>query len=646
MDTSIASSSHFQGKPRETELVLPESHRAEKRIKFRDINSENCRKYIPALLNHPFYKEVIKTELQKLHLEGNEYFNKSQWWRAVERYSQCIQFALPFSLERIPAGAEIKRDILVVSASNRTQALLNQRLWETALLSAEEALKYNPKHVKSLYRKAKAFEGLQDYKKAFLILEEALELSPNNKVIKDTVDHCKALHRQSVTGEYNIAKLLCRPGPTPIFSDYVGPLEIRSTSHAGRGIFLTEDVEAGKILMVSNGLAFGASERDDRGEQYSGLTEEIIFLCNSSKRFLHQVHYLRTSNTDNPRVTGEIPSMDLFIPGNDWCPKTEIEIPSWDEVWGKAVTNSFDAHRTISPLTFGEGKSELAAVNFEEQMGVIGIWGLPSFFNHSCAPNCSTLNIGRAMFVRAAEAMPVGTELTISYVSTEEIDRDVRLKHWNFSCRCRRCLHDRKIRPLIQELLDDLNQLQGKLEETGMFGLEVFEECSRLVARVEDAIRKLPMELSDREKNWVRFAFNRVYFTKLRFASLMSTKERIELLKHLQGAYESVNVSGGGSYLQLGASILKVPHGFLLLTWKSSSGLQFQQGLLGGRGAACFSDLQRKFMHSKLCYHSMTAPREYATSVRDRGRCTGEGQKANSRNITMNTRLLEDILFD
>ena len=44
-----------------------------------------------------------------------------------------------------------------------------------------------------------------------------------------------------------------------------------------------------------------------------------------------------------------------------------------------------------------------------------GVWPLPSFINHSCAPNCHRINVGQIMLVFASQNLPAGAEITMKY---------------------------------------------------------------------------------------------------------------------------------------------------------------------------------------------------------------------------------------
>ena len=61
--------------------------------------------------------------------------------------------------------------------------------------------------------------------------------------------------------------------------------------------------------------------------------------------------------------------------------------------------------------------------------------GAARWVNHSCAPNCRTVTVGRRIFIETLRALPAGVELTYDYGLTapEPLPRDWRRR---YACRC------------------------------------------------------------------------------------------------------------------------------------------------------------------------------------------------------------------
>jgi hypothetical protein len=90
------------------------------------------------------------------------------------------------------------------------------------------------------------------------------------------------------------------------------------------------------------------------------------------------------------------------------------------------------------------------SVSFEKKLGEregrICINHIGSFFNHSCAPNCTVVHVSGVQIVQANRDIERGEELTQRYcdVSANVAERSEALKNRSFVCDCPRCVRERK----------------------------------------------------------------------------------------------------------------------------------------------------------------------------------------------------------
>ena len=89
--------------------------------------------------------------------------------------------------------------------------------------------------------------------------------------------------------------------------------------------------------------------------------------------------------------------------------------------------------------------SELSEFNYRhiasEPFG-IGLYLLASKFDHSCAPNCTVVFLGRELRVMAEKVIRQGESPRISYVNTmmDTVTRQTQLQqNWFFQCQCSLC---------------------------------------------------------------------------------------------------------------------------------------------------------------------------------------------------------------
>ena len=100
-----------------------------------------------------------------------------------------------------------------------------------------------------------------------------------------------------------------------------------------------------------------------------------------------------------------------------------------------------------------------------------GLWIRPSFFNHSCMPNCTYTIIGDFIFIFTMKPVEKDEELTFGYwdVRLSFADRTEKFANWNhgdgFVCLCDRCFYCRA-NPSVVEIereVDDANKKSRSL---------------------------------------------------------------------------------------------------------------------------------------------------------------------------------------
>ena len=74
-----------------------------------------------------------------------------------------------------------------------------------------------------------------------------------------------------------------------------------------------------------------------------------------------------------------------------------------------------------------------------------GLWILPSYFNHACAPNLIRIFLSDLMLIYAKREIKAGEELTHSYIAFDSNyeTRKLNLKSYDFDCDCSCCQSDK-----------------------------------------------------------------------------------------------------------------------------------------------------------------------------------------------------------
>ncbi|KAL3681676.1 hypothetical protein R1sor_024632 [Riccia sorocarpa] len=151
---------------------------------------------------------------------------------------------------------------LVLGYSNRAETFLQLRMYADALEDTEKALNINPRHLKSLVRKAKALFGLKLYKETVTICKEFLRQDDlpggYREAVSDLLPEATRKDEQTRLGRFEITNFGYghgRSGDIPSeLGDFVGPVELKRTPGMDRGLFPTRDLNPGEILFVANPL--------------------------------------------------------------------------------------------------------------------------------------------------------------------------------------------------------------------------------------------------------------------------------------------------------------------------------------------------------------------------------------------------------
>jgi tetratricopeptide (TPR) repeat protein len=434
-----------------------------------------------------------KLDAADLRTEGNRFFAKEDWVGAIDLYSKCIMKSMETLRSKPPPKPRRKKgsvaangggspflgmnrlgfsdpETVMLAYSNRAAAWMKLRHFEKALIDSGEALKLDPTHLKSIYRKGRALHGLQQYEQACETFQSALSLSAHDKDIKVALQRSKTCDLQSRLGLYEISKYIlgtCDGGTTTECSDYVGPVEIKWCEKLGRrGLFVTTDVDVGELLLVSNALSVvrvdGTNPKKVEGPSGRSnmlLRDELLFklfnLALKSPKWLHQMSFLSDSENQEEE---KCPPMDLFKPNRTWDAFSLHDMPL-ARIKGVVLQNAFDESGSCAR---GLHNNRLPGENNRQ---FLGLWALPSFVNHSCCPNSVRLHLGDTLFLHASRQLEAGEEVTISYVNSLlplPMRRELLIQdRWEFQCRCSRCELELRLRDPLKHICKRVYDLWG-----------------------------------------------------------------------------------------------------------------------------------------------------------------------------------------
>ncbi|KAL2698371.1 hypothetical protein AAEP93_011081 [Penicillium crustosum] len=365
--------------------------------------------------------------------KGSEHFGQGDYRSAIQCYSKTLD-------------AHPSPELAVIAQLNRSLSFLKSYCFDAALKDVENVLQVSELSEKGLFRKAQALYQLRRFKESCEIHATLADKYPDNTQAAHEYSRASARLMEQDSGKYEFRKMVLeakkRRPPTLDRATYIGPVTVKQTQSHGRGLFTTEAVKAGDLLLCEKAFAHAFHDKDtsqdlrlllnvDMNEATIGTQAELIELITQK---LHKNPSLIPDFVDLHH--GTYKSVDVL------------------EVDGIPIVDTFLVERIIllngfgCPLTSREshidcmkgGNDTTKKVN--KQFHSSGVWPMASHINHSCLSNARRSFIGDMMIVRASRDLPPNTEITFWYQSPmlrDPKEFPLNLQHWGFKCDCILC---------------------------------------------------------------------------------------------------------------------------------------------------------------------------------------------------------------
>lgn len=141
------------------------------------------------------------------------------------------------------------------------RALVNNHLkhYEDAFFDATCMNDVLPPNLKSKHRAAGAHYKLHDFPACHAIAKELIAEAPDNQDFKNMMMLVENRIYEQETGEYDFEWMHKMEAPTSDLTEcasFYGPVEVRDSPGRGRGLFLTEDVSVGDLLLCEKAVAY------------------------------------------------------------------------------------------------------------------------------------------------------------------------------------------------------------------------------------------------------------------------------------------------------------------------------------------------------------------------------------------------------
>ncbi|OQD61514.1 hypothetical protein PENPOL_c016G08758 [Penicillium polonicum] len=407
--------------------------------------------------------------------KGSEHFNQGDYRSAIICYSK--------TLDTHPS-----QELAVIAQLNRSLSFLRSHRFDSALKDVENVLQVSELSEKGLFRKAQALYQLRRFKESCGIHAILAEKYPDNTQAAHEYSRASARLMEQDSGKYEFGKMILeakkRRPPMLDRGTYIGPVTVKQTQSHGRGLFTTETVKAGDLLLCEKAFAHAFHDKDtskdlrlllnvDMDKATIGTQAELIELITQK---LHK----------NPSL---IPD---FVDLHHGTYKS-VDVLEVDDI---PVVDTFLVERIIllngfgCPLSSREShidcmkEDDNTTKKVNKQFHSSGVWSLASYINHSCLSNARRSFIGDMMIVRASRDLPSNTEITFWYkspISRDPKECPVNLQHWGFKCDCLLC---QETRSAGSSVLSNRNRISADLQR-------LFKTSKMNLRKIEDRISNL-----------------------------------------------------------------------------------------------------------------------------------------------------------
>lgn len=358
---------------------------------------------------------------------------------------------------------------------------------------------------KALYRAGRALYELTDYTAARTMFDRCLQLLPQDtdglRELKRTI--CRITEEQD--GHFDFLAMSKKITSTKDFrakqASYTCRTEIRQTENRGKGLFTTQLIACGDIILCEKAFIAADPPWLKSQKQHNFIvspSSKHVFLGSHAETWFAAVKKV----FNNPSLAGCL----LDLCARSTHPQASLvsivdDLPIIDVFYILDVLENnglgFTARRDQTQAYPNIPRPQLGA-----RYDCIGIWPVTSRANHSCLTNAEYSFLGDFMLVRANKDISKGEEITISYVPTtgKFEHQKTTLNNWKFRCECKLCCAE---------------TAWGGTRSPLLIGADSFEEAEPPVAVPDKRILDLDKrtEPADRLVNMVKLYIDQIQDT-------------------------------------------------------------------------------------------------------------------------------------
>eukprot|EP01018_Ginkgo_biloba_P014911 Gb_35787 [translate_table: standard] len=463
-------------------------------------HNESVEKFFANIQSESGTEDVMK--LEEWLGNAKRAFKEQKWEECVAEYCKC-DAAIGGGLGE-NCGVRPKR--IVDMYLERACAYNGLHKYEDAVTDVEAALSIDPFNHKGVLIKTSSLVHLGQYREANYHVEGYCHMFPSDygvqRLFRNHFRRKCALRSRigdEIVGVENVGDSKATD------DDFIGPVEIQMTKNGcGRGLFATESVKAGEVLLICKPYALSLSEsfaQDDPLE--NGLVQNFLDLRHSIpvKLFSLFLSFLQRSSSDKESVE-DVPPMEVFV-DVDVAPPVESAPVDIDMDRALQIVKRIAFDDLPVPVMENRKRFDCVQSRFYH-----GVWLLPSFINHSCVPNASRVHADNLMSIHASRDIRRGEEITIPYfdVLFPYFARESTCAAWGFRCLCRRCDVERSAEKPLSEMGMHFRVAYRELLRGTKADMDRrLSKLSRIYNDVENILENHHQDI--KHANWIKASF-------------------------------------------------------------------------------------------------------------------------------------------
>lgn len=149
---------------------------------------------------------------------------------------------------------------------NRALSFLKSGYFDAALNDVENVLRVSELSEKALFRKGQALYQLGRYKESLEAYAILAKEYPRNTMAAYEYGRASARVVEQERGKYDFKEMILEATalhpPTLDHSTYVGPITIKQTQSHGKGLFTTQAVKAGDLLLCEKAFSYVSRDKN------------------------------------------------------------------------------------------------------------------------------------------------------------------------------------------------------------------------------------------------------------------------------------------------------------------------------------------------------------------------------------------------